>query len=323
MKALKVSLMMTTCALTACGTTDDETFEPRTARAAAALAATQPMRVISHNVEGCPGGHAGDPAFLTSIKNQIDTWKPHVVGLQEVGWKQFDDLKKTYEPQGWSLRFESLRRTGPVSDPNSVAKPHPSCTFGTVEGQEPYHQGQVLMVKGTLTQYKVADLPFVDGDKHFTLQCGEFVMAGFTKTVRACNTHLAVAENDPDLSGKRRQLEAIKALTDPHVASKIVVLTGDFNIGPASAHMDNIYRLTRGGSHTGLGEFREADQTDGEYCPDGACRDMQPTKGNAKLDYVFFNRQTCANATLSGGVVAVQSTESDHDIKRGRCDITG
>jgi endonuclease/exonuclease/phosphatase family metal-dependent hydrolase len=102
-----------------------------------------------------------------------------------------------------------------------------------------------------------------------------------------------------------------------------VTLTGDFNIGPASVHMDNIYRLTRGGSHTGTGEFREADQTDGTYCPSGACRDMQPTFGSSKLDYVFFNRQTCDNATLSGGVVKVQATESDHDIKRGRCEITG
>jgi endonuclease/exonuclease/phosphatase family metal-dependent hydrolase len=324
MRSMKVSLLMTTCALTACGPLDDDTFEARTTHASTPLASTQPLKVISHNIEGCPGGHAGDPAFLTSIKNQIDTWKPQVVGLQEVGWLQFQHLKTTYEPQGWSLRFESLRRTGPVSDPNSVGKPHPSCTFGTVSGQEPYHQGQVLMIKGTMTNYKVADLPFVDGDKHFTLQCGEFKMAGFTKTVRACNTHLAVAENDDaNLNGKRRQLETIKALTDPHVASKIVVLTGDFNIGPASVHMDNIYRLTRGGAQTGIGEFREADQTDGQVCPGGACRDMQPTKGNGKLDYVFFNRQTCANGSLSGGVVAVQPNESDHSIKRGSCEITG
>lgn len=321
MKMLKVSLLMTTCALTACGATDDDAFEQQTAHASAPLTSTQTLRVISHNIEGCPGGHAGNPAYLTSIKNQIDTWQPQVVGLQEVGWLQFQNLKNTYEPLGWNLRFESLRRTGPLSDPTSQTLPHPSCTYGQ---DAPYPQGQVLMVHGTLTHYEVADLPFVDGDKHFTLQCGEFRMEGFTKTVRACNTHLAVAANDDaNLNGKRRQLEAIEALTNPHVASKIVTLTGDFNLGPASVHMDNIYRLTLGGSHTGDGEFREADQTDGTYCPNGACRDMQPTRGNSKLDYVFFNRQTCDNATLSGGVVPVQSTESDHDIKRGRCDITG
>lgn len=320
MKKPMVSLLMLTMVLSACGAADDGESQPL-AHAAAPLASTQPLKVISHNVQGCPGGHAGNPAYLTSIKNQINTWQPNVVGLQEVGWLQFQDLKNTYEPQGWSLRFESLRRTGPVSDPASLAVPHPSCTYGA---GAPHQQGQVLMVRGALTAYEVRDLPFVDGDKHFTLQCGEFRMAGFTKTVRACNTHLAVqANDDANLNGKRRQLETIEALTDPHVGSKIVTLTGDFNIGPKSEHMNNIYRLTLNGYHTGDGEFREADQTDGTYCPREGCRDMEPTLGNAKLDYVFFNRQTCDNATLSGGVVPPLSTESDHDIKRGRCDITG
>ncbi len=320
-KKLKVPLLMAAMVLSACGAVDDSESGRRPAQEAAQLASTQTLKVISHNVEGCPGGHEGNPVYLASIKNQLDTWQPHVVGLQEVGWLQFLDLKNTYEPRGWDLRFESLRRTGPVSDPASTALPNPTCTYGQ---DAPYPQGQVLMVHGTLTRYEVADLPFVDGDKHFTLQCGEFRMAGFTKTVRACNTHLAVAANDDaNLNGKRRQLEAIEALTNPHVASKIVTLTGDFNIGPSSVHMNNIYRLTLGGSHTGDGEFREADQTDGTYCPSGGCRDMQPTRGSSKLDYVFFNRQTCDNATLSGGVVPVKPTESDHDIKRGRCDVTG
>jgi hypothetical protein len=64
MKTPEVSLLLMACALTACGTTDDDAFEQHLAQASAPLS-TQDLRVISHNIQGCPGGHSGNPAYLT------------------------------------------------------------------------------------------------------------------------------------------------------------------------------------------------------------------------------------------------------------------
>lgn len=284
----------------------------------AQLLQTNRLKAISHNIcGGCEPGSLDTPVDPTIA--EIESWKPHLVMLQEVCYEQYEYVASKLAPE-YNAVFIAMQHD------------KSKCERGTPG--EDLRWGQVLLARGPMTGREEVDL---DGDthdarnRHFTGLCYDVTVGGFgTNEVKACVTHIRAFANITGQPWHARgrfvqHAKLAEAMDDDlYEEGQIVVLGGDFNAEPELSTMDPIYKLDHDGDPTGYGAFLEADQDDATFFTGSCttnCRTGQPTSHSGrKIDYIFFASDRHDVSGLSGGVIT--STTSDHNLYRGLADFT-
>jgi hypothetical protein len=296
---------------------------------------TADLRVVSHNIcGGASCGVRGTTGPLSSVTTLIDSYRPHVIMLQEVCWSQFEYLQSfpfTSGPYqlGFTAMIEDYTGCG-VAD----------CTVN--QDADPGNDdrrcwiGQVLAAKGVLSG---RDEIALGGERHqvgstgalvvpprtFNALCYDMALTGFSpRVVKGCTVHLRAFSDPAGESKRARTAQAARLASDLDgdiAAGKIVVIGGDFNSLPTDPAMNALYRLHTNVEH-GWGRFYEADEDDTNYynttfCAStaAACRSGAKTIGTAsKYDYIFFSETTDAHS-VSG--LPIEEEMSDHAFFRG------
>lgn len=221
------------------------------------------------------------------MDEQISVFGPDVIGLQEVCLSQRDFFRA--EHPTWTAVFTNMRAE------------HPDC------GGDP--QGQLLASPHPIENVEVKWLPGDTDMRRYRLLCATVLKP--EASFRACTTHLRV--NDPD-AAEVRKLQAGKIVEHAQewTGQMPFLLTGDLNSVPYSPPMDRLYAIDGG-----YGPFYEADQTDGGVWPPKRVGDLTFPKTGKKYDYAMMDTgHVVGPGTLSGGVIAVDPSHSDHYLLR-------
>lgn len=140
----------------------------------------------------------------------------------------------------------------------------------------------------------------------FGLACVEFRKVG--NKVRACATHLQAYGNDAD-AARTEQTKRIKNITAGWIRNDFsVVVGGDFNTGPKTEAMTNMYR------YNGEGKFVEGHQLK----TGKAARAGLDTVSGRKI-YVFFSAKH--TRLKSGGTFVVTPVAGGHAVLEAKANI--
>ncbi|MFE3496249.1 endonuclease/exonuclease/phosphatase family protein [Streptomyces sp. NPDC059169] len=292
------------------------------------------LKSVSFNMCGglCNKGGTGK---LPLIADQIDSFTPHLVMLQEVCWPQYEWFAHEY---GGTYEFDYTplltNYTGCGASDCSVNMDTDSnnddrrCWIGQVLGARGTLVGQPdeIPLGGERHQIKNDGSP-VNPARTFKALCYDVALANVPRKVKGCSVHLRAFSDDKLVNERARVAQAARLASDLDgdiAAGKVVVVGGDFNTLPyrnRTPALDNFYRASAapGG---GIGRFYEADHDDPAYWTqpdpdclvgtDTSCRTGESTlvnlsplpgdKRNSKIDYIFFS-ETTAHATLSGDAI--------------------
>ncbi|MGK3955927.1 hypothetical protein ACLKOZ_07005 [Arthrobacter sp. R4] len=260
-----------------------------TATALPAAAAETKLRVVQHNTDQIPE-RWNDVLKLAGGND--------VLLAEEVCEASYETAKAAHP--NWTFSFHRQKQT---TAGNAAAVCPTSADGTTWKGLVAVHTGA-----GTATDVDFfgAEVNKAKGQT-FGMACVKFRKNG--NKVNACATHLQAYGDDVD-ADRTEQTQKIKNITKRWIHDGIsVVVGGDFNTGPQTAAMTNMYQ------YNGEGKFVEAHQLQ----TGKAARAGVDTVDGRKIDYVFFSaKQT---PLKSGGTFHVDRVKDGHAILTATANI--
>ena len=215
---------------------------------APATAARPAVRVMTFNICGNVCRHGEVTETAGNVAYQIRARHVAVAMLQEVCYSQFLGIRRRLARYGYTAVFGRADRGSRCDDHDR----RNGTGFGVA-----------LLAHGTLSGAVVRPLPGLPaGRAERRVLLGATVRTG-GRFLYAVTTHTA-----PGGPGLPRQLAAVLRFVTPIAATRPVIVGGDLNSLPDSAHLDGFYAA-----------FREADTR----------RDPRPTFAPVprKIDYLF------------------------------------
>jgi endonuclease/exonuclease/phosphatase family metal-dependent hydrolase len=282
--------------------------------AAGEASADTPYRLFHFNMCGqVEGGqcNGGTSRPVTYVRDQIETYKPYAVSLNEACKSQFDEIY-------WGLNSRALWSVhGHFTTTKSVSPADPTyADFNCrADGDGIKRFGNAIFVRQPIFGApQEVELPHSTGGEIRKLTC---LVTALAKGSVVCTTHITTrvpAEGStlPVDYYKDAQIARVKEVVNTHVNNGTpLVLMGDFNVTPKNSTLDRIYDpVLYGGTAYGL--FRELDD---DYGTTGRCRCGAFTTDSEtrKIDYIFVSRRDWT--TTSGYPTA--TGYSDHHTFRG------
>lgn len=272
-----------------------------TVTALPALAAETELQVVQHNTDQV------DQRWTDVLKRAGDN---DAVLAEEVCEASYEKAKKDNPNWTFSFHRQTLTpgATGAATCPESEkgTKSADGTEHKTWKGLVAVHPGKgdtkdIDFYGAAVNEEKV---------KIFGMACVDFRKAG--KKVIACATHLQV---DSD-TARTEQTQKIKKITKKWINDDFsVVVAGDFNTGPTTPAMTNMYKFP-----DGEGRFVEAHQLKtGKAARAGADTAVGPEGDGRKIDYVFFDAKH--TPLKSGGTFEVTPVAGGHAILEAKATI--